>query len=258
LQEEVKDKLAGVCEGKIDVVTAEKVWSAVELLPEKLLGLLDASPAQRSYALPAMVNNIWYNSFATGSPRTLRCLCSDGSSLYELSPRSDMFEPHALHLYGRPSDWTQHESPSNTSTFARFPGIKLICLSVHTWGVGDDDDCNFFERLSEYDQIYKGGLEKVVVRVTREVSAKVCEAFDQCQWPKGRDIVEFRLWDIAEMSPDDAVAQELADGTWHHWLKWPKVLGSKHSFESLSNLAKAHHLTNVTSPMQLVRPSVAS
>jgi hypothetical protein len=229
-------------------------WRKAELLPQIFLQQLDThglSPAQRSYALSFDAPWRWYESFMSGmlalrpsdlerDVHAMRCFCFEGDTHASLRP--GVVKPTALHLYGKPSDWTHHESPRNTPTFARFPGIKRILFSIHTWHVDDDDDCNIFQRCHEYDKYYsKGTLEKVVVRMTPEVSGKVCEAFEKyCyRWPMGKDIVEFRRWDIAGMVPNEAVAHELRNGSWLDWLDWPDLLGQKLSLADLSILANA-------------------
>jgi hypothetical protein len=254
---DVEDKLAEVLKGQEEgTITAGKTCSVEKskLLPQILLGLL-ARDVARSYALPANVDKIWCESLATGlrDPTTnpLRCLCLEGRSLYQLHlqlrKQSLIIETHALLLYGKPSDLTLRRWPENMPTFYDLKGIKWIGVSIPTWSP-DDDGCNIFQRFREYDEKYsKGSLEKVVVRVTQEVSAKVCEAYDKCHWRKGRDITEFRLWDIGNMSPGDAIAREFRDGTWYNCIDFPEVLGPKHTIGSLRDLAKTDHPTNAIS-----------
>jgi hypothetical protein len=246
------EKLRAVWEGRedVDVRKPGKEWRAAEPLPQIFLRQLDAHglpPDRRSYAFSFDVPWKWYDSFMNTmlahppsdperDAHVMRCICFEGDTHGSLSP--DIVESTALHLYGQPSDWTHHESPRNTPTFARFPGIKCIVFSIHTWYEDDDDDCNIFERCHEYDQYHStGALEKVVVRMTPEVSGQVRKTFEKYNWPKRRDIVEFRLWDIVDMAPDEAVAHELRNGTWHDWLDQPGVLGRKLSLADLSHLA---------------------
>ncbi|KIM81302.1 hypothetical protein PILCRDRAFT_821771 [Piloderma croceum F 1598] len=247
------EKLRAVWKGRegVDVKKPGNEWRAAELLPQIFLHQLDAHglpPDRRSYAFSFDAPWRWYESFMNAmlalrlsdperDVHVMRCFCFEGDTHGSLS--SDIFKPTDLHLYGQPSDWTHHESPRNTSTFARFPGIKCIVFSIHTvWDEDDDDHCNIFERCHEYDQYHSTGtLEKVVVRMTPQVSGKVRKTFEEYDWPKGRDIVEFRLWDIVGMVPDEAVAHELRNGTWHDWLDQPGVLGRKLSLADLSDLA---------------------
>jgi hypothetical protein len=246
-----KRKVLEVWEGQGDADVTEEgsysQWPKIsELLPQKLLFELDAHglpPAERSYAIPFDLLWIWYPSLENGlvaSPTgTLRCLCFEGSAHYSLG--FDIVSPFALHLYGQPSDWTLHEGPGDEPTFIRFAGIKCICFSICAWDDSDDDNCNIFERCSEYDEYHGGGLNKVVIRMRQDVVAKVCKAYEQFHWPKARDIVEFRLWDFADLSPSQIVVQEFTDGTWYNWLDWPQVLGPKISFDDLT---KGIHTTN--------------
>jgi hypothetical protein len=254
---DVEDKLAEVLKGQEEgTITAGRACSVEKskLLPQILLGLL-APDVARSYALPANVDKIWCESLATGlrdpSTNPLRCLCLEGRSLYQLHlqlrKQSLIIETHALLLYGKPSDFTLRRWPENMPTFYDLKGIKWIGVSIPTWSP-DDDGCNIFERFREYDEKYsKGSLEKVVVRVTREVIAKVCEAYDKCHWPKGRQIIVFHLWDIGNMSPSDAIAREFRDGTWCNCIDFPEMLGPKHTIESLRVLAKTVRPTNAIS-----------
>ena len=203
-------------------------WPIIaEMLPQKLLCELDANglpPAERSYAIS------FENGLVASPTGTLQCLCFTGRAHLSLG-----FGPFALHLYGQPGDWTLHEGPGDEPTFARFPGTKCICFSIYKWGdYPYYEACNIFERCREYDRDFSvGGLDKVVVRMARDVVGKVCKAFEQCQWPKARDVVEFRLWDFADMSLDDAVEREFIDGTWYDWIDQPEVLGPKVSIENL-------------------------
>jgi F-box-like len=241
----LKGKVLEVWEGQgdVEVTAGGTAWSdIVELLPEKLLCELDANglpPAERSYAMSFNLDLIWYTSFENGliaSPTgTLRCLCLTGWGHYSFG--SGIVKPFALHLYGQPGDWTLLGGP----TFIRLAGIKCICLSIYTWDDSDDHSCNIFECCSKYDMFHGGGLEKVVIRMTQKVIAKLCRSFEQFNWPKARDVVEFRLWDFADLSHFDIIMQELTDGTWYDWLDWPEVLGQKISFE---NLTKGLHPTN--------------
>ena len=243
--QDVEDKLAEAI-GQEGTIMAGKMCSVkkLELLPQILLGLCDA----RSYALPANVDKIWCESLAIGlrDPTThaLRCLCLEGRSLYELQlqicQQSLIIETHALFLYGKPSDLTQRLWPKNMPTFAELRGIKWIGVSIATWNP-DDDGCNIFQRFREYDEKYNGGLEKVVVRVTQDVIAKVCEAYDECHWIKG---IEWRLWEIGNLSLGDVIAQEFRDGTWCNCIDFPEVLGPKHTIDSLRGLAKTNRPTN--------------
>jgi len=210
------------------------------------------------------VDKIWCKSLAAGlhDPTTnaLRCLCLEGRSLYQLylqiCRQTLIIETHALLLYGKPSDLTQRQWPENVPTFAVLKGVRWICVSITTWNP-DDDDCNIFRRFREYDEKYsKGSLEKVVVRVTQEVIAKVCEAYDECHWPKGKEIIEFRFWDIGKMSPDDAIAREFRDGTWCDCVDSPEVLGPKHTIGSLRDLAKTDHPTSPPSGGFRASPSL--
>jgi hypothetical protein len=227
-------------QGDVDATAGVIAWPTIaELLPQKLLCELDANglpPAERSYAMSSDLEWIWYTSLENGliaSPTgTLRCLCFGGGE--HISLGLDIVKPFALHLYGQPRDWTLHEGPGDEPTFIRFSGIKCICLSIYAWGDSDDQSCNIFERCSEYDKFHGGGLEKVVVRITQNVIVKVCRAVEQFCWPKAKDIVEFRLWDFASLSPSDIITQEFTDGTWYDWLDRPGVLGQKLSFEDLT------------------------
>jgi len=203
-------------------VTGGYQWSTVEMLPQKLLRQLDADVQ---------------SSLLTSPTGTLRCLCFDGKE--HIFWEFDVVKPFALHLYGQPTDWTLHEGPGDEPTFARFSGIKCICFSIYTW---DDDeyigDCNIFERCREYDRDFSvGGLDRVVVRIARGAIGKVYKVFEQYQWPKARDIVEFRLWDFTGMSSDDAVKREFINGTWYEWVDRPEVLGQKVSVEDLRALS---------------------
>ncbi|KIM79255.1 hypothetical protein PILCRDRAFT_90169 [Piloderma croceum F 1598] len=249
MDEEVE--CAGSLKGKVLEVWKGQgggtAWPIIaEMLPQKLLRELDANglpPAERSYAISFDLDQIWYTSFENGlvaSPTgTLRCLCFTGRA--HLSLGFGVVKPFALHLYGQPGDWTLHEGPGDEPTFIRFAGIKCICLSICAWDDSDDHSCNIFERCSEYDMFHGGGLEKVVIRMTQKVIAKVCRSFEQFDWPKARDVVEFRLWDFADLLPIDIVMQEFTDGTWYDWLNRPEILGQKISFE---NLTKGLHPTN--------------
>lgn len=255
---DVEDKLAEVSkEQEKGGVTAGKICSVMESLPQILLSQL-APDVVSAYALSANVDKMWGKSLATGlcGPTTthdLRCLCAEGRSLYQLDLQMCLqrltIKTHSLHLYGRPIDWTLHRIPENKPTFAALTRIKLLIVSISAWGIGDDNDCNIFQRFREYHEKYsEGGLEKVVVRVTRKVSAKVCEAYDQCQWLEGRNIIEFRSWIVGDMSPDDVIARELRDGTWCKCIDSPEMLGPKQTIESLRRLAMTDHPTNAMSP----------
>jgi len=267
------EKLRAVWEGRedVDVKKPGNEWRAAELLPHIFLHQLDAHglpPDQRSYAFSFDAPWRWYESFMDAmlalrladperDTHVMQCFCFEGDTHGSLSP--DIVKPTALHLYGQPSDWTHHESPRNTPTFARFPRIKRIVFSIHTWDEDDDDHCNIFERCHEYDQHHSTGtLEEVVVRVTPQVSGKVRKTFEEYDWPKGRDIVEFRLWDIVGMVPDEAVAHELRNGTWHDWLDRPDVLGRKLSLADLSDLANTvPPISPGRSPLLLHKPTPA-
>lgn len=247
------EKIRAVWEGQDDVDVREpgNEWGAAMQLPQKFLHQLDAHglpPNQRSYAFSFDAPWKWYESFMNAmlalppsdpDAHIMRCFCFEGDTHRSLS--RGIVKPTALHLYGRPIDWTHHESPRNNPTFARFPRVKCIVFSIHTWHDDDDDHCNIFERCYEYDQYHsKGTLEKVIVRMTPGVSGKVRKAFEGYKWPRGRDIVEFRLWDIAGIVPnDEVVAHELRNGTWHDWLERPDVLGRKLSLADLDDLANA-------------------
>jgi hypothetical protein len=234
----------------IDVTTEGSEWLAVELLPQLLLKQLDAdgsSPIERSYALTSDTHWIWaasFNNRLSGPPLgIMRCLSFSGPPCITLG----FLTPFALHLYGQPHDWVPYDEFDDefgdpdtdpVSPLAPFRGIKCICLSIHTWDAFDDK-INIFEVCSKYDKIYGGGiLNRLVVRMTRNIIVHVLHAFEEFRWPKGRDIVEFRLWEfnVACESPHDATMQEFADGTWYDWLDQPEILGPILSSDDLRDM----------------------
>jgi hypothetical protein len=178
-------------EGENAGATEGDKWGTAKMLPQKLLSQLDADglpSAERSYAVGPDLNGIWDKSIESGvlaSPTcTLRCLCFEGMShiYWDL----DVAKPFALHLYGEPSNWTLHEGPGDEPTFARFPGTKCICFSIYKWGdYPYYEACNIFERCREYDRDFSvGGLDKVVVRMARDVVGKVCKALSNASGQK--------------------------------------------------------------------------